>query len=446
MRHDFSQFPRDKAHEADHVFGLALEAGAQLRLLGRDARGTAVQIAYAHHHAAHGDQRRSSEPEFLRAKQRGYGHVPPRHELAVGFQHDTAPQAVEHKRLLRLGQTHFPGQARMANGGARAGAGAAVVSADENHIRATLGHARGHGAHARFCHQLDADARLAVGVFQVVNQFGQILDGVDIMMRRRRDQPYARCGMPRFGDPGIHLFAWQLPAFAGLGALRHFDLQLPGVRQIAAGYAEAAAGYLLDGAGKIVAICVGLVAVLVLAAFAAVALAAQPVHGDGQALMRFLAKGTIAHGTGLEALDDRILAFHLVQRNGRAVGPQVHQAAEGSLALASIEFGGILPEQAVVVIPYGLLEHVDGFRVIEVVFLLPAPLKFSAGGKRSLAQRVVEGRVMACGVFFCHAVQPDAADAADGFGKIFVDERAIQADRLKQLRATVALHGGDAHL
>lgn len=107
----------------------------------------------------------------------------------------------------------------MANGGAPAGAGAAVVSADENHIRATLGHARGHGAHARFCHQLDADARLAVGVFQVVNQFGQILDGVDIMMRRRRDQPYARCGMPRFGDPGIHLFAWQLPAFAGLGAL-----------------------------------------------------------------------------------------------------------------------------------------------------------------------------------------------------------------------------------
>src|SRR5699024_2933664 len=116
-----------------------------------------------------------------------------------------------------------------------------------------------------------------------------------------------------------------------------------------------AAGYLLDGAGKIVAICVGLVAVLVLAAFAAVALTAQPVHGDGQALMRFLAKGTIAHGAGLEALDDRILAFHLVQRNGRAVGPQVHQAAEGSLALASIEFGGILPEQAVVVIPYGLL-------------------------------------------------------------------------------------------
>jgi hypothetical protein len=39
-------------------------------------------------------------------------------------------------------------------------------------------------------HQLDVDTRLRVGVLQVVDQLRQILDRVDIMMRRRRNQSH----------------------------------------------------------------------------------------------------------------------------------------------------------------------------------------------------------------------------------------------------------------
>ena len=34
-------------------------------------------------------------------------------------------------------------------------------------------------------HQLDGDTGLAVGVLQIVDQLGQILNGVDIVVRRR---------------------------------------------------------------------------------------------------------------------------------------------------------------------------------------------------------------------------------------------------------------------
>ena len=44
----------------------------------------------------------------------------------------------------------------------------------------------------------------------------------------------------------VDLVAGQLAALAGLGALRHLDLQLVGVDQVLAGHAEAARGDLLD--------------------------------------------------------------------------------------------------------------------------------------------------------------------------------------------------------
>ena len=63
-------------------------------------------------------------------------------------------------------------------------------------------------------------------VLQVVDQLGQIFDRIDVVVRRRRDQPDARRRVPRLRDPRIHLRAGQLAAFARLRALRHLDLQL----------------------------------------------------------------------------------------------------------------------------------------------------------------------------------------------------------------------------
>ena len=104
-------------------------------------------------------------------------------------------------------------------------AGAAVVAADEHHVRVRLGNAGGDGADADFRDELDADARVAIGVLQVVNQFRQIFDGINVVMRRGRNESHAGSGAAGLGDPRIHFLAGQLAAFAGFRALRHLDLQ-----------------------------------------------------------------------------------------------------------------------------------------------------------------------------------------------------------------------------
>ena len=49
----------------------------------------------------------------------------------------------------------------------------------------SLGHTGGDGADAHLGHQLDADPGVDVGILQVVDQLGQIFDGIDVVVRRR---------------------------------------------------------------------------------------------------------------------------------------------------------------------------------------------------------------------------------------------------------------------
>src|SRR5262249_55668054 len=150
-----------------------------------------------------------------------------------------------------------------------------------------------------FRHQLDAYARIAVGVLEVVYQLGKVLDRVDVVMRRRRDQAHPWRGQADARDPGIDLVAGELAAFAGLGALGHLDLQLAGHDQVFAGDAETAGRDLLDRAVLGIAAVVGpLIALGVFAALTGIALAADAIHGDRQRLVSFLADGAVGHGAG----------------------------------------------------------------------------------------------------------------------------------------------------
>ncbi len=155
-------------------------------------------------------------------------------------------------------------------------------------IGVRLGHARGDRADPDLGDQLDADARPGVHVLEIVDELGQILDRVDVVVRRRRDQPHAGHGVADLGDVLVDLVARELPALAGLGALGHLDLQLVGVDQVLRGHAEAARGHLLDGRSHRVAVGAGDVAQRILAALAGVGLPADAVHGDRQRLVRLV--------------------------------------------------------------------------------------------------------------------------------------------------------------
>ena len=228
LRHDLPHLFRDEDHKPLHVFGFSLEALAQFRVLGRDAEGAGAQLAHAHHPAAHGYQRCCGKAELFRAQQQRDHNVVPGHQFAVCFQRHRLTQPVTAEHLVRFRQADFPGQARVMHAAHRRRAGAAFPAGNQDAAGAGLGHAAGNRAHARGRHQFHGDLRVLVGTLQVIDQFRQILDRIDIMMRRRGDQGNPRCRTAGLRHAVGHLRAGQMSALAGLGTLRHLDLDLFG--------------------------------------------------------------------------------------------------------------------------------------------------------------------------------------------------------------------------
>ena len=106
-------------------------------------------------------------------------------------------------------------------------------------VGARLGDACGDRSDAHFRHQFHRDAGRRVDVFQVVDELGQVLDRVDVMVRRRADQPHPGSRMAHPGDVGVDLVTGQLAALAGLGPLGHLDLDVVSVDQILRRHPEA---------------------------------------------------------------------------------------------------------------------------------------------------------------------------------------------------------------
>ena len=109
-----------------------------------------------------------------------------------------------------------------------------------------FGNAGSNSAHADFRYQLDRDGGRRIGIFQIMDKLGQIFNGINVVVRRGRNQAHTGDGETQLGDIFRHLAAGQLPTLTGLRALRHFDLNLIGVAQIFRRDAETSRGYLLD--------------------------------------------------------------------------------------------------------------------------------------------------------------------------------------------------------
>ena len=142
-------------------------------------------MADTQHMAADGQERRRTETEDFSAEESGDGDVAAGEQFAVDFQGDAVAQAVEEQCLLDFGQADFPGQAGMAQAGTRRSAGPAVIAADDDVVGFCFDDTGCNRADAGAGRQFDADRSLAVGVLEVEDKFGQVFDGVDIVMRRR---------------------------------------------------------------------------------------------------------------------------------------------------------------------------------------------------------------------------------------------------------------------
>ena len=343
LSHQLAHFISHEEEVVHDVLGLAGETAAQHRILRGHAHRAGVEMTLAHHDAALGHQRCRGKAEFIGAQDAADHHVASGLHLTISLNSHAAAQTVEHQRLLRFRKPQLPRRARVLERRQRAGARATIVAGDGDVIRLGFGDTRRHRAHAHFRHQLHRNGSAVVGVLQVMDELGNVLDGVDVVVRRRRDEPHARHRAAQPRDVVADLVAGQLPALARLGALRHLDLDLVGRGQVFGGDAEAPGCHLLDARAQRVAGLQGIVGLhhilaqhagqrgtgpdgnalqilpvahRVFAALAGIGLATDAVHGHGQRGMRLGGDGTQRHRARGEALDDLGGRLHLVQRDG----------------------------------------------------------------------------------------------------------------------------------
>ena len=112
--HDLAHLLGDEEEVVDGVLGLALELGAQHRVLRGDTYRARVEMALAHHDAAERDQRRRREAELVGPQECADDDVAARAHPAIDLHGDAAAQAIGDQRLMRLGETDLPGGRRRA--------------------------------------------------------------------------------------------------------------------------------------------------------------------------------------------------------------------------------------------------------------------------------------------------------------------------------------------
>ncbi len=405
-------------------------------------------MALAHHDAARGDQRGRREAELIGAQERADGDVAAGAQAAIDLHGDAAAQAVQHQGLLGLGQADLPRRACVGERGQRRSTGAAFEARDGDMVGTRLADARRHRADADFGDELHRDAGLRIDVLEVVDELRQVLDGIDVVMRRRRDQADAGRRAADAGDVLVDLVAGELAAFARLGALRHLDLQVVGIDQVFGRHAEAARRHLLDGRAHGIAVGQRLEAVGLLAALAGVRLAADPVHGDGKRGVGLAADRAEAHGAGGEALDDVGSGLDLFDGD-RLVGPlELHQPADSQQPFALLvdpRGEGLVFVGRVAA--HGVLQPGDAVGRPGVVLAAQAEGIVAAGIEHGAVDRAVAvGVAVAAHRLLGDLLPARALDGGGRAGEVFLDEARMQADRVEDLRAAIGLIGRDAHL
>ena len=162
-----------------------------------------------------------------------------------------------------------------------------------------------------------------------------------------------------------------MSAFARFSALRHLDLQLLGRDQVFRCNAETARRDLLDRRATIFCAALCRDPFGIFTALAAVALAAQSVHGDRKAFMCFLGDRTVGHRARLESLNDALGGLNLIDADAAVLRElEFERAPQSDVAVFPVDRVRKLLEQVIVTRPCRLPQKRDRLRVVEVIFLV----------------------------------------------------------------------------
>ena len=400
-------------------------------------------MALPHHDAAHGDKAKRADAKLFRAEDCRDHNVTARLQAAISAQLDTMAKAVERQYLIGFGKAHFPWRTGIFDTGKRARTRSADIARNEDDVGMRFRDTRRNRADPGCAHQLDANPRARVDLFQVVDQLREILDRIDVMMWGRGDQRHARGRMAQARDHLGHLEAGKLPAFAGLCPLSNLDLNFLAGTQIFGGDTKSARCNLLDHAVGIVAILIGFEALAIFAPFARDSFCPDTVHGDGKCFMRLRRKRPQRHTRCDEALADLGYRLDLVERYARAGVIEFHKVAQIDWRQFA-HTGGKLQVGRIAVLCDRALQQVHEACRIGMRFAILALLVETANGQAR--HGAVKGLGMAFGCIDEQRMIAFARYLVWHAGEEIIGQCATKADCFEIITAAIAGDDCDPHL
>ena len=206
--------------------------GLLLVHLRGDAHMAGIQLAPAADRAADGHHGCGAEPQAVGPQADELDGIRGSAEAAVRPDLHAVADSGLHERMVRQHRADLARKACATQGVKARGARAAVEPGEREHVRPRLGDADSDRADARHHGDLHDHLGVRVGRLELVDELGQVLDRVQVVVVRGADEVRADGGVPRRRDGLGHLGAGQVPAFAGLRALADLDLDpLRGVHQ-----------------------------------------------------------------------------------------------------------------------------------------------------------------------------------------------------------------------
>ncbi len=196
--------------------------------LGGDPHMAGISLAFPADGASDRHHRKGRKSHPVGAEAHELDHVHGGLESSVPPDLHLVPEPGRKERAMDLGDSDLHGKADMLEGMKPCRPRSPVVAADGDDVGPGLGDSNADRADPRDDRDLHDDSGARVGAFEFRHKLGEILDRIEVVIVRGRDEVDARIGATGSGNFLGDLASGQMAALSWLCALSDLDLKEPG--------------------------------------------------------------------------------------------------------------------------------------------------------------------------------------------------------------------------
>ena len=430
-----------------HIFVVSTEVLTQLRILSSHTHRTSIGMTLTHHYTTQHNEHGSTKTKLLGTQQCHRDDVASRFYLSIGLQTHLSTQSVKHQCLLSFRQTNLRRNTCIAHWRGRRSTCTTFSTRNYNQVGFSLSHTCSNGSYPTLGNQLHTDLCFRIYILQVEDKLSQVLDRVNIVMRRRRNKRDSRNRMTCLRNNLVHLITRQLTTLTRLCTLCNLNLNFFGIHQIFSGHTKTTWSNLLGLATERDTVIGFAKAFIVFATFTRITTCTQFIHSKRQSLVCLFADCTKRHGTCYKMLHNVVNRFNLIYRYW--VTLKFKEIAQEDRLLFLVYQGCKFFELFVTTQTSSQLQSRNRFGVPSMLFAIFTIAKLTYIGKQALQFTIfIIGRItfiMELAIITGYLVEMNTTNATCSRTKISAQQLIAQTDSLENLSTTIRAQCANAH-